>query len=169
MYIFCNKPFKVFLENQISKNKPTPLLASKKCILLRQGPVIFFTHSHLFLCNIWSMCLLFFYFSPNDSLSEAIEMLSVSSKRSFHSWNIQIFVFLSSHIFLPIDHCFRERIEINLKVFDVISCLSKNLITYFIWYLEKGKRYDIETLSLYRLINKEHFHEKFMLEMCTKS
>ena len=29
-YMFCNKPFKAFLEGQISKGKPTPLLAKKK-------------------------------------------------------------------------------------------------------------------------------------------
>ena len=28
--MFCNKPFKAFLEGQISKGKPTPLLAKKK-------------------------------------------------------------------------------------------------------------------------------------------
>ena len=28
-YIFCNKPFKVFIEGQMSKGKPTPLLAIK--------------------------------------------------------------------------------------------------------------------------------------------
>ena len=28
-YIFCNKPFKAFIEGQMSKDKPTPLLAIK--------------------------------------------------------------------------------------------------------------------------------------------
>ena len=28
MYMFCNKPSKAFLESQMSKNKPTPLLAT---------------------------------------------------------------------------------------------------------------------------------------------
>ena len=28
MYMFCNKPFKAFLESQMYKNKPTPFLAT---------------------------------------------------------------------------------------------------------------------------------------------
>ena len=47
---------------------------------------------------------------------------------------------------------------INCKIYDVISCLNNNLITHFekgiiiiITYLEKGKRYDIVTLSIDRL------------------
>ena len=129
-----------------------------------------FLHIVIFFCAIFEACVCYFFiFHQMIACQKLLKCFLFHLKRSFHSWNIQIFVFLSSHIFLSIDHCFRERIEINLKVFDVISCLNKNLITHFIWYLEKGKRYDIETLSLYRLINKEHFHEKFMLEMCTKS
>ena len=48
----------------------------------------------------------------------------------------------------------------SLKVYDIINCLSKNLVTTFVWYLEKEKRYDIETLSIDRVLNKEHLHEK---------
>ena len=45
---------------------------------------------------------------------------------------------------------------VNLKVYDVINCLSKNL-THFVWYLEKEERYDIENLTIDRLLNKDHF------------
>ena len=76
---------------------------------------------------------------------------------SFRSWDIQFFVFLSSHLFLPVSHCFRVWSKINLKVCDVINCLNKNLITHFVWYLVKEKRNDTETLSVYRVLNKEHF------------
>ena len=55
------------------------------------------------------------------------------------------------------------------KVYDVINCLNKNLITHFVWYLEKEIRCDIETLSIDRVLNKEHFHGKTMQKMCTKS
>ena len=48
------------------------------------------------------------------------------------------------------------------KVYDVINCLNKNLITHFVWYLEKEKRYEIETLSIYRVLNKEYFYGKIM-------
>ena len=37
---------------------------------------------------------------------------------------------------------------------------NKNLIAHFAWYLEKEKKYDIETLSIDRLLNWEHFYRK---------
>ena len=49
--------------------------------------------------------------------------------------------------------------EEDLKVYEVINCLNKNLIPHFVWYLEKGKRYDIETVSIDRIWNKKHFCE----------
>ena len=48
-------------------------------------------------------------------------------KSSFRSRDIQIFVFPSSPLFLPVSHCFRDWSKINLKVYDVINCLNKNL------------------------------------------
>ena len=33
-------------------------------------------------------------------------------------------------------------------------------MTHFVWYLKKEKRYDIETLSIDRVLNKEHFYGK---------
>ena len=68
------------------------------------------------------------------------------------------FVFLSTPLFPPVSHCFRGWAKINLKVNDAINYLNKNLITHFVWYLEKEKRYDTETLSIYRVLNKGHFH-----------
>ena len=72
----------------------------------------------------------------------------------FHSRDIQVFVFLSSPLFVPVSHCFRDRSKINLKVYDVINGLAKNLITHFVWYHEKEKRYDIETLSIDRVLKR---------------
>ena len=47
-------------------------------------------------------------------------------------------------------------------------CLNKNSTTHFVWYLEKEKRYDIETLSIDGVSNKEHFlwktHAENMLQ-----
>ena len=40
-----------------------------------------------------------------------------------------------------------------------MNCLNENL-TNFIWYLEKEKRYDTGTLSIDRVLNEEHLHEK---------
>ena len=57
--------------------------------------------------------------------------------------------------------CFRGRSKINLKVYDVINCLNKNLVTHFVLSLEKEKRYDIETLSIDRALNKEKSCRKY--------
>ena len=44
-----------------------------------------------------------------------------------------LFFFLFSFV----NHCFRGWSKINVKVYDVIHCLNKNLITHFVWYLEQ--------------------------------
>ena len=90
-------------------------------------------------------------------------------KSSFRAQDIQIFMFLSSLIFSPVSHCFRGWSKKNLKVYDIINCLSKNLTTHFVWYLEKKLRCDTETLSIDRELNKECFYGKMMPKMCTKS
>ena len=81
-------------------------------------------------------------------------------KSSFCSPDIQIFVFPSSPLFPLSGICFRSWSKVNLKVYDVINCLNKNLITHFVWYPEKGKRYDTETLCIDWVLNKEHFYGK---------
>ena len=80
-------------------------------------------------------------------------------KSSFGSWDIQIFVFCSSPLFFPVSHCFRGRSKKNLKVYVIINCLNNNLITHFVWYLEKEITCDIETLSIDRELNKEHIYK----------
>ena len=110
-----------------------------------------------------------FYFSPNNSPSKTERCLLFSLKSSFPSRNIQDFVFPSSPIFLCQSLLYRAWSKINLKVHDVMKCLNKNLITHFVWYLRKKKSYDIETLFIDRVLNKEHFSGRFMLKMCTKS
>ena len=47
-------------------------------------------------------------------------------------------------------------------------CLNKNLKTHFVWYLKKEKTYGIETLSIDRVLNKEHFYWKIMQKMSTR-
>ena len=96
------------------------------------------------------------------------ECILLHLKSSFRSQDTQIFIFLTSPQF-PLGHCFRGWLKINFKVYGIISCLKKNLITHFVWYLEKEKRYDIETLSIDRVLNKEHLYKKAMQKMCTKS
>ena len=70
-------------------------------------------------------------------------MLFISTKKLFSFSRYSSFCISD----FPLAFCFREWLKINLKTYDVINCLNKNLITRFIWYLEKEKRYDIETLS----------------------
>ena len=76
-----------------------------------------------------------FYFSSNDSPSKTMKKIP------------------------PVSHYFRHWLMINLKNYNHIQCLNKNLITYFIWHLEKEKRYDTETLSIDSILNKEHFRK----------
>ena len=85
-------------------------------------------------------------------------------KSSFHSLDIQIFVFPFSHLFVPVSHCFRAWSKINLKVCHIIKCLNKNLITHFIWYLEKEKRYDI---FFFFFLNWDSLHAR--LNNCYKA
>ena len=110
-----------------------------------------------------------FIFHQMIALQELWIMFSISSKKLFLFFrylNFCIFLFPS---FFPVSHCFRGWSKKNLKIYDVINCLSKNLITHFVWYLEKEIRCDIETLSIDRELNKEHFYGKIMQKMCTKS
>ena len=85
-------------------------------------------------------------------------------KSCFRSRDIEIFVFPSSPLFLCASHCFKDWSKINLKVYDIINCLNKNLITHFVWYLEKEKGYDIQTLSIDRVLHKEYFFCKNHVE-----
>ena len=109
-----------------------------------------------------------FVFQQMIVLQKLWKMFFLSSKKLFSFSDIQIFLFLPSPLFLPVGHCFSDWSKINLKVYDVINFLNKNVITHFVWYLEKEKRYEIETLFIDRVLNKEHFHGKNMLKMCSK-
>ena len=108
-----------------------------------------------------------FCLSTNDSPSKKYEKI-FHLKSSFCTRDIQVFVFLSSPLFLPVSHCFRGWSKKNLKVYDVINCISKNLITHFVWYLKKEIGCDTEILSIIRASNKEHFYGKIIQKMCTK-
>ena len=70
------------------------------------------------------------------ALEKLWKMFLFHLKSSFCSRDIQIFVFSSSCLFLTFIHCFRGWSKKNLKDYDVINCLSKNVITHFVWYLD---------------------------------
>ena len=81
-------------------------------------------------------------------------------KKAFFVLEILSFCISNFPQFFPVSPCLRGWFKINIKVYDTSICRNKNLITYFVWYLEKEKRYDIETLSNDRVLRKEHFHGK---------
>ena len=105
-----------------------------------------------------------FIFHQMTALQKLWKIFLFHLKSSFCSRDIQIFVFLSSPLFSPVSHCFRGWSKKNLKVYDIINFLNKNLITHFIWYLKKEIRCDID-----RELNKDNFYGKIMQKMCTKS
>ena len=110
---------------------------------------------------------LFFFFTKWLTFKNYEKCFLFHLKSSFRSCDISLFVFSSSLLFFPVSHCFRGWSKKNLEVYDIISCLNKNLITHFVWYLEKEIRHDIESLSINRVLNKAHFYGKIMLKLCT--
>ena len=90
-------------------------------------------------------------------------MFLISSKKFLRYSNFYIFIFPS---YLSCQHWFRGWSKKNLKVYHVINCLKKNSIDFFVWYLEKDVRCDIETLSIDRVLNKKHSYGKIMQTMC---
>ena len=87
---------------------------------------------HYFLSN--------FYFSPNDSPSKIMKNVFYFIIKLFSFLRYQIFLFLSTPLFLPvshcfISHCFRGWSKINLKVYDVINCLNKMLTLFVMGYI----------------------------------
>ena len=90
--------------------------------------------SVIFIFMLIKACIFyhFFIFHQRIALQKLLKMFFVSSKKliwfSRYS-NFCIFIFPS---FFPVGHCFRGLSSKNLKVYDVINCLNKNLITPFV-------------------------------------
>ena len=125
------------------------------------------THLHFNLVS--AIFIKFIFFHQMIALQKLWKILFILSKNFFRSRDTQIFVFLSFPLFLSVGHCFRRWPKINLKVYDVINYLNKNSITHFVWYLEKEKRYDIETLCIDGVSDNEHFYRKIIKKMYSKS
>ena len=87
-------------------------------------------------------------------------MLFMSSKKLFSLSRYLNFCISVFPFFFPASHWLRGWWKINLKVYDVSNCLNKNLITHFAWYLEKGKRYNIELCQLIEYSVGNIFMEK---------
>ena len=110
-----------------------------------------------------------FIFHQMIALQELWKLFFISSKSSFRSRDIKIFVYSSSPLFSLVSHCFRGWFKKNRKIYVVINCLNKNLLTHYVWYLEKKTRCGTETLFIDRVLNTEHFYGKIMQKMCSKS
>ena len=115
----------------------------------------YFYCKDLFVCYLWIGVLKAwvryfyqFFFNQMIALQKLWKMLFISSKKLFRSRDNKIFLFLSFPLFLPAGHCFRGWTKINLKVYDTISCLNKNSITHFVWYLENEKAMTLKLLSI---------------------
>ena len=88
--------------------------------------------------------------------------------KSYCSLDIEVFVFPSSPLFFC-PCLLLEVIENKSKVYDIINCLNKMLLTHLLWYLDKEKRYDIETLTIDGVLNKQYFYGKIMQKISTKT
>ena len=131
-----------------------------KLLLVQEMHFILKAFVHYFLSNL--------YFLPNDSPSKTMKNVFYFIWKALFVLNIFNFLYFFPLFFFPVSHCFRGWSKKNLKVYDVINCLNMNFITICL-YLKKEIRCDIETLSIDRELNKEHFYGKIMQKMCTKS
>ena len=61
----------------------------------------------------------------------------------------------------PLGHSSVGWSKINLKIYDIIDCLNK-ILTHFVWCFEE-KKYDIETLPIYRILNKEDLYIRMLV------
>ena len=101
-----------------------------------------------------------FIFHQIIALQKLWKMFFISSKKLFSFSTCSNFCISVFPCFLPVSHCFRYCSKTNVKVYGVINCLNKILTTDFVWYLEKEKGFDIELLSIDRVLNKGYFMEK---------
>ena len=112
---------------------------------------------------------LFIFFHQMIALHKLWKMLFISSKKLFSFSRCSIFCISVLPLFSTCWPWLSGWSKINLKVHDVINCPNKNSITHFVWYFEKEKRYDIETLFIDGVSDEERFYRKIMQKMCNKS
>ena len=82
-----------------------------------------------------------FCFSPNDSPSETVKNVFISSKKLFSFLRYSNFCIFLLPSFFPVSPSFFpcHWSKKNLKIYDVINCLN-NSITHFVLDLEKEIR-----------------------------
>ena len=115
-------------------------------------------------------CVPYFSFFQQNILKIIMKNAFYFILKALFVFEIFKFLYIPLLLFFPVNHWLRGWLNINLKVYDVSNCLNKNtLITHFVLYIEKEKRYDIEPLSIDRVLSKKHFDGKNMQKMCTKN
>ena len=105
-----------------------------------------------------------FYFSPNDRPSKTMKDVFISNKRLFSFLRYSDICISVFPLFLSVGHCFRSCSKTNLKVYGVINCLNKNLITHFVCILRRKKGM---TLKLCPLI-EYYIRNIFINKSCRK-
>ena len=101
-----------------------------------------------------------FIFSQVIAPQKLWKIFFISSKKLFSFLRYSVFYISVFPSFLPFNHCVKGYLKINPKIYDVVNCLNKNLITHFVWYYGNEKRYGIEALSIDKVLNEEHFMSK---------
>ena len=94
-------------------------------------------------------CVCYFsFFHQMTALKQLWKMLFISSEKLYSFSRYSNFYFSIFPSFFPVSHWLRGWSKRNLKIYNVSNCLNKNLITHFVWYLEKEKIYGIELCHL---------------------
>ena len=107
------------------------------------------------------------FFRRMIALQKLKKMLFISSKELFSLSRYSFFCISVLPSFSTCRPLLRGWSKINLKLHEVINCLSKISRTHFVWYLEKEKTYDIETLSIDGVSDEEQ--RKIMQKIGSKS
>ena len=88
-------------------------------------------------------------FQQMTVLQKLWKMVFISTRKLISFSRYSKFLYFRLPLFFyHVSNCFRGWSQKNLKVYGVIICLNKNLITRFVWHLEKEIRGDIETLFI---------------------
>ena len=109
------------------------------------------------------------YFLRNGSPSKTVKDVLFNLRSFFCSRDIQIFVFLSSLLFLPVSNCFRGCSKINLKIYDDINFLSLIRIHFMEEWIVTAKHRvtrKINTKTLRLLHTENLFRKQYAVTRC---
>ena len=107
-----------------------------------------------------------YIFSPNDSPLKIMENVFYYIKKALFILKIFKFLCFCLPLFFSLSAI---ALEIYPRKILVLWHLNKDFMTHFVWYHEKKIRCDIETLTIDRVLNKEHFYGKIMQKIMPKT